>query len=85
MNIKEQENQLSFTLKFEIILTIFIWTLLVGFMSYRLWMRSLPHEPGLSIMNNVPSIKQQNIDILRASLKPISQSNLPVVRLEPFD
>lgn len=85
MNIKEQENQLSFTLKFEIILTIFMWSVLVIFVGYRLWLKTKPHQPGLTIMNNVPSIKQENVDILRASLKPVSQSNLPLVRLEPFD
>lgn len=85
MNIKEQESQLAFTLRFEIVISVVLWLAMVVFVTYRLWMRSLPQTQTLTIMNNVPGIKQSNIDTLRSSLKPVVRNNLPVIRIEPFD
>ena len=85
MTIKEQENQLEFNLKAEIVISVFIWLGTCIFIGYKLWsLRSLPEIP-LTIGINVPTIKQSNLDILRSSIKIISNSNLPVVRMEPFD
>lgn len=85
MNIKEQESQLAFKLRFEIVLTLFVWLFVGSLVGYRLFVKSQAHPPGLSIMNNVPSIKQSNIDLLRDSLKPVNPVSLPILRLEPFD
>lgn len=85
MNIKEQENQLAFNLRFEIVLIVFVWLFVVGFVEYRLWLVSSIKEPVMSIMNNIPTIKQDNLKILRSSIKSVFVSNLPTVRLEPFD
>jgi hypothetical protein len=85
MTIKEQENQLELNLKVEIVASVVIWLGVCFFVGYKLWtLRSLPEAP-LAIGINVPTIKQVNLDILRASLKIVSESNLPVVRTEPFD
>lgn len=85
MTIKERENQLALNLNFQIILSILIWLGAVSFMGYRLWnLQSLPELP-LTIGNNVPTIRQTNIDTLQTSIKQITVSNLPVARPEPFD
>lgn len=85
MNIKERENQLSFSLNFQIILSVLLWFAAISYMGYRLWnIRELPESP-LAITNNVPTVRQANIDILQTSVKQITVSNLPVVRTEPFD
>lgn len=84
MNIKEQENQLALSLQFQIGLTIIFWLLMAGFIEYRLWASS-GTQKELTIMNNVPTIKQSNLDILRTSLKSVSEINLSVVRPEPFN
>lgn len=85
MNIKEQENQLRFNLNFEILLCVFVWLIFWGFIGFRLYRLRATAEPPLTIGMNVPSVKQSNLDILRTSLKSITSSNLPAVRLEPFD
>lgn len=86
MNIKEQENQLSLSLKFEIFLTVLVWSLVMGFVGYRLWVvKTSMAEPTLSLGNNVPIIKQANLDILKRSIKSVTFSNLPSIRPEPFD
>ncbi len=85
MNIKEQESQLVFNLNLQIALTALVWILVVGFIGFRLWqLRTLPESP-LVLGSNVPTIRQANIDTLRSSIKQVTGSNLPVVRLEPFD
>jgi len=85
MNIKEQEIQLSLTLKLEIWLTILVWMLFWGFIGFRLWsLQKLPEAP-LTIELNAPTVKQTNLDVLRNSIKSVPQSNLPVARIEPFD
>lgn len=85
MNIKEQESQLSLTLKFEIWMTLLAWMLFWGFIGFRLWsLQTLPEAP-LTIGVNAPTVNQTNLDVLRNSIKSVPQSNLPVVRVEPFD
>ena len=85
MTIKEQENQLELNIKAEIVVSVVIWLGVCFFVGYQLWtLRSLPEAP-LAIGINVPTIKQDNLNILRKSLKTVSESNLPVVRTEPFD
>ncbi len=85
MNIKEQENQLEFSLNMEIFFTIIIWFVFWGFIGFRLYrLRSITEVP-ITIGINVPTVKLSNLDILRASIKSVSTSNLPVVRIEPFD
>lgn len=86
MNIKEQENQLSLNINFQIILTVLLWFGVAGFIGYRLWrVNSPPQSTLLVLRNNVPVIRQSNLDTLRTSIKTIVTSNLPVVRPEPFD
>lgn len=85
MTIKEQENQLEFNLKVEIVATVVVWLGVCVFVGYKLWtLHSLPETP-LAIGINVPTVRQNNLDVLRKSLKIVSESNLPVVRIEPFD
>lgn len=85
MNIKEQETQLIFTLKSEIWITLLVWLLFWSFVGFRLWsLQRLPEAP-LTIGVNAPTVNQTNLDVLRNSIKSVSQSNLPVVRIEPFD
>lgn len=86
MIIKEQENQLSLSLNFQILLTAVVWILVMGFVGYQLWtLKSNTSQPALTLGNNVPTIKQANLDVLRSSIKSVTFSNLPTVRPEPFD
>ncbi len=85
MNIKDQENQLEFNLNLEIVTSIVLFLMFWGYIGFRLSKISSMSEPPLSIGINVPTIKQENLVLLRTSIKSISNSNLPVVRIEPFD
>lgn len=85
MNIKEQEKKLRSNLNFEIVLTGIIWLAAIGFMSYRLWRLNTIKEFPTMLSNNVPTIKQANLEILKSSIKNTKVNNLPVVRMEPFD
>lgn len=87
MNIKEQENQLVLGMNFRIVVSILIWSALVGYASYNIWsLLNAPVKPSLNL-NSVPTIKQENLDTLRTSIKAShpSTDNLPIVRPEPFD
>lgn len=85
MNIKELENQLTFKLGLEIGLTIVVWVLIVFVVGYRLWQAGKLKEQPLTIMNNVPTIKQADLDILRGSIKADLDANFEKMRPEPFD
>ncbi|HCQ31194.1 TPA: hypothetical protein DIU27_02290 [Candidatus Collierbacteria bacterium] len=85
MNIKEQESQLRLNLNLEIYSLTILWIIFWVFIGYRLWSFGQLPEAPLAIGENVPTIKQGNLEILRSSIKSVSGSNLPVVRMEPFD
>ena len=85
MNIKEQESQLSLNLNLEIYSLTILWIIFWVIIGYRLWSFGQLPEVPLAIGENVPTIKQGNLEILRSSIKSVSGSNLPVVRMEPFD
>lgn len=85
MNIKELENQLTLKLGLEIGLTISVWILVVFVVGFRLWQAGKLKEQPLTIMNNVPTIKQADLDVLRGSIKADLGVNFEKTRPEPFD
>ena len=85
MTIKEQENQLVLKINLEVAVTIVLWTMFWGFLLIQVWQARLSRESSITISENVPTIKQENLGVLRASVISIISSNLPVVRMEPFD
>ncbi len=85
MNIKEQENKLRFSLSLEIYITLTVWLFFWGFVGYRLYKTQSVSNPPITIDLNVPTIKLSNLEVLRSSIRSVSFSNLPVVRIEPFD
>ncbi|KKT40577.1 hypothetical protein A3K29_04130 [Candidatus Collierbacteria bacterium RIFOXYB2_FULL_46_14] len=85
MTIKEQENQLVLKINLEVAVTIVLWTMFWGFLLIQVWQARLSRESSITISENVPTIKQENLGVLRASVRSIISSNLPVVRMEPFD
>lgn len=87
MNIKEQENQLMMSMILRIVVSVLIWMGLMGYMINRLWGLEKTPTTSTIMVSNVPSIKQENLDILRESIKMASSSafSLPIARPEPFD
>lgn len=84
MNVREKENQLAFDLRFRIVFSGFVWLCLIAAVFFRLW--SLRSIPVLSSVTGatVPSLKQENIDILR-STPTVFPVRPTLVRPEPFD
>lgn len=85
MTIKEQENQLILNLNLEIVLTVIVWLVSVGLISYRLILAGTPIVLSPMSVTSVPAIKEKNLETLRTSIKSLNFNNLPVIRLEPFD
>ncbi|NCP47485.1 hypothetical protein COT86_00740 [Candidatus Collierbacteria bacterium CG10_big_fil_rev_8_21_14_0_10_43_36] len=85
MTIKEQENQLVLRINLEIVITVVLWAIFWSLVSLQIWQVRSYHETPLTIAENVSTIKQENLDVLRISIRSVISSNLPVVRVEPFD
>ena len=85
MTIKEQEDQLILNLNLVIVLTVIIWLGVAGFISYKLWILRPPTMFAPTTVAGVPVVNQENLEGLRDSTKSLTVSNLPAVRLEPFD
>ncbi len=87
MNIKEQENQLSFGLNIRILLNVLLYVGLVAFVVYQLYLAgrtsSVPIVSGVV----VPRLKVDNFESLTSSLKSTKPGLEvpPTTRVEPFD
>ena len=85
MNQKDKESRLIVSLNVQMILTILTWLCVNSFIIYRLWQASfVPTLTALSV-TTIPAIQQENVVVLRTSVKLINDVNLPSVTLEPFD
>lgn len=84
MNVREKENQLAFDLRFRIFFSGFVWLCLIAAVFFRLWgLRSIPVLSSVTGAT-VPTLKQENINLLRSTPTPTS-SRLPAAHPEPFD
>ncbi len=87
MKSKEEESQALYGLYFQITLMLIVWFGLVMFGWYRIQkLKIVPKLPLTSIPFSIPSLKENNLQILRGSIKEIATSSSGIVsRIEPFD
>lgn len=85
MNVKDEENQLRSRLNFQVLVCILVWLAFASFIFYRL--EKLSRQKATVPPLKVAEIKQENISVLRGSIKAMSQVNpgLVIIRAEPFD
>jgi hypothetical protein len=85
MTIKESENQLVLNLNAGFVVVVILWLTVFGYIGYQLWALNTQVVLPPANTTQIPSINQEDIETLRASLKSLPGGSLPVVRAEPFD